>query len=224
MSLPASPRRRPTSRSHRAVVVVALANYLVLALGIPLPAAAPVVKPGSDATPFPCQAHRCGCVSAESCWKSCCCFSHEEKLAWARLNGVTPPAYVIAAAEARPAHTRSPVKKACCSSVPRAGAKSCCSAGPEPKAAVSCCETATHGETAATPAPAAKVAWVSYIDVRRCRGESAPEWCNVPISVGPPPAPALLSTVEVVRPIAAAPALQWPSAVDIPPDPPPRIA
>ena len=36
--------------------------------------------------PFPCQGHRCGCVSAEQCWGHCCCFTPEQRLAWAAAN------------------------------------------------------------------------------------------------------------------------------------------
>lgn len=42
--------------------------------------------------PFPCQDRPCGCGTAEQCWRACCCFSHKEKMDWARRNGVTPPA------------------------------------------------------------------------------------------------------------------------------------
>jgi len=44
--------------------------------------------------PFPCQNCRCGCSSAEQCWTSCCCYSLRERIAWAKKNKVTPPAFV----------------------------------------------------------------------------------------------------------------------------------
>ncbi len=49
--------------------------------------------------PFPCQHRACGCRSATQCWKRCCCFSNAQKLAWARVNDVQPPEYVIQSAE-----------------------------------------------------------------------------------------------------------------------------
>ena len=58
----------------------------------------PAEKDGKE--PFPCQNRPCGCNSAHQCWKQCCCFTHTQKLAWAQAHGVTPPAFVVAAAKA----------------------------------------------------------------------------------------------------------------------------
>jgi hypothetical protein len=72
-------------------------SYAVLALGISLPAAP--LK--STDQPYPCMNHRCGCKSAEECWRNCCCTTLEERLVWARENHVTPPDYALAAARAQ---------------------------------------------------------------------------------------------------------------------------
>ena len=56
--------------------------------------------------PFPCQHRACGCRSAAQCWKSCCCFSNSQKLAWARVHQVQPPEFVVASVE----HTPLPEK------------------------------------------------------------------------------------------------------------------
>jgi hypothetical protein len=77
---------------RRFVAGFSLANYLLLLVGIPLPT--PVSKDSSR--PFPCQHHRCGCASADQCWRHCCCFTREQKLAWARENGVSPPTELLA--------------------------------------------------------------------------------------------------------------------------------
>src|SRR5262249_15950818 len=71
------------------------AAVLVLAqvgatIGFPLP---PAHSAKDQSQPFPCQDHLCGCHNAEECWRDCCCYSPEEKLAWARAHGVEPPAY-----------------------------------------------------------------------------------------------------------------------------------
>jgi hypothetical protein len=68
-----------------------LGNYVFLLAGIPLPL--PVEKDVSR--PFPCQHHQCGCATADQCWRSCCCYSHEEKVAWARAHGVHLPAELL---------------------------------------------------------------------------------------------------------------------------------
>ena len=74
---------------YRLCVTGACLAYLLVALEIPLPAA--VHKDTSQ--PFPCQDHACGCQTAEQCWTNCCCFTPEERWAWARAHNVQPPAY-----------------------------------------------------------------------------------------------------------------------------------
>jgi hypothetical protein len=68
---------------------LALVAYLVTAFGLPLPAH----EPKDRSQPYPCQDHPCGCQSAEQCWRHCCCFTPEEKWAWAEAHGVVPPSY-----------------------------------------------------------------------------------------------------------------------------------
>ena len=72
----------------------------VCALLLPLPVAF-LRTTGSEkdlSQPFPCQNRPCGCQSAEQCWKKCCCFTNEQKVAWAKTNNVKLPAYVLEAA------------------------------------------------------------------------------------------------------------------------------
>ena len=66
----------------------------IATLGIPLPQQ--VMKVITE--PFPCMHCGCGCTDAATCWKECCCFSTEEKLAWAKEHGVQPPAFLAALA------------------------------------------------------------------------------------------------------------------------------
>jgi hypothetical protein len=68
---------------------VVLVAYVAVAIGVPVPAYA-IKDPGYS---FPCQFHTCGCRTAEQCWRRCCCFSPEERFAWARAHHVEPPAY-----------------------------------------------------------------------------------------------------------------------------------
>jgi hypothetical protein len=82
---------------------VALVAYLIAAVGFPIPAAP--LKTGGVA--YPCQNHPCGCQSAEQCWRSCCCFTVEERWAWARANNVEPPAYAARPAQSDPAAPKS---------------------------------------------------------------------------------------------------------------------
>lgn len=93
--------RRANTGNHFSRRHVGLAVQVsVCASFLPLPVAlvSPVEKDSSE--PYPCQRRACGCRPAEQCWKKCCCFANAEKVAWARANGVTPPAYVFEAANA----------------------------------------------------------------------------------------------------------------------------
>lgn len=97
-------------------VVTRLGCLLVMAVGIvpiPLPPENHRSLPGKER--FPCENGTCGCRSADQCWRSCCCKSNVEKLAWARENGVEPPSFVKLAA-----------KKEAAGPVPINSRKSCC--------------------------------------------------------------------------------------------------
>lgn len=59
-----------------------LAGYLCATVGFPLPQR--IIKDSSQ--PFPCQDHACGCQTAEQCLAQCCCYSAEEKQAWAEAH------------------------------------------------------------------------------------------------------------------------------------------
>ena len=64
---------------------------------------------------FPCENRPCGCRSAAQCWKECCCFSNAQKIAWAKSNNVTTPAFVAVAA-ARESQLRNLTTNTCCKS------------------------------------------------------------------------------------------------------------
>jgi len=72
-----------------------LVAYIVVAAGVPLPSAS---RPAKSGERYPCEACRCGCDSAEHCWRNCCCHTLAERLAWAENNGVKPPDFALEAA------------------------------------------------------------------------------------------------------------------------------
>jgi hypothetical protein len=82
---------------RRCLCALLLLAYVLTAAGIPLPLARPA---GESGEAFPCAMNRCGCDSAERCWRSCCCHTLAERMAWARRNGVRPPAFAVAQARA----------------------------------------------------------------------------------------------------------------------------
>jgi hypothetical protein len=86
-----------TMFGRRCVSAVLLAAYVVTAAGVPLPLGG---KRQAGDESYPCANCRCGCSSAEQCWRSCCCHTLAERFAWAREHQVRPPEYAIAAAQA----------------------------------------------------------------------------------------------------------------------------
>ena len=68
-------------------------------------------NPKDQSVPFPCQNRPCGCRSADSCLKKCCCFTAAQKVAWAKstIGSQTPkmlPHATTAAANAPKPNTR----------------------------------------------------------------------------------------------------------------------
>jgi len=126
--LPAA-MRLPTmflSRHHRypklsgCVAIGLVLNWLVLALGVPLP----TWQAKDRSRPFPCMDSVCGCHTAEKCWQSCCCHTNAEKLVWAKRHGVVPPNYVVAAAQQEAVADNQSVAS-CCSKDSKSSVSSC---------------------------------------------------------------------------------------------------
>ncbi len=81
----------------------------IATLGIPLPQSE--LKDTSE--PYPCMNCGCGCANADMCWRECCCFSTEQKLAWAKENGVRPPAFLVTQASNRACSRNEMSEKSC---------------------------------------------------------------------------------------------------------------
>ncbi len=128
---------------------LALLGQLIAVIGLPLPRAS--AKDLSK--PFPCMHRACGCLSAADCWKSCCCFSAGERVAWAREHEVEPPAALVEEA-AREA--------VCCH-----GTGQCCSHGG------GCTEHKTKPTQKPSPGKtnsASPIRWLLVIQANRCKG------------------------------------------------------
>jgi hypothetical protein len=203
-------RRRNTfgrPLGHRLVAGLTLAAYLAAAVGFPLPARARI-KAGQ---PFPCQNNPCGCQSAEQCWRSCCCYTVEERWAWARANHVEPPAYA-----AKPSgdgwRTVRLRDHACCAA--HHSGCACCAGG---KGAPTCC----HKKPKAAPdLSRTGVRMVLGLTSQKCQGSA-----NLWVSTG--------AVLPVAPPLACQPFLTpqgWLASANVhrvdalapPPDPPPR--
>jgi hypothetical protein len=164
------PRRRSSWRlcARRLSAGLAFIAYLLTCFGLPLPAV--VAKDQSE--PYPCMDHPCGCLSAEQCWRHCCCFTPEEKFAWAQAHDVAPPPY----AEQPTGHSRSPRCTSCRTCASRAS--STC-----PDAHASCrkhyqagCQQAAEQAPGQSASPTAKPTgrhWVLGMTALGCRGSGA---------------------------------------------------
>jgi hypothetical protein len=152
-------KRRARRATRCAWLLWSLAMVYGLAcLGMPLRAPVATSVPASKdrSQPFPCMDRPCGCQTAEQCWRDCCCFTPQQRAAWAQRHGVAgaiagidPPPERAAAARQRVGH---PHRRAAGHCVASGGTSDspCCNA---PRA--SCCSTldpssATH-ENASPP-------------------------------------------------------------------------
>jgi len=85
--------RKNNSIARKAVALLVLCG--VLFATAPIPIGWKPQKNTASSEPFPCQDCHCGCLTPEQCWTSCCCYSPEERLAWATEHGVEPPSYAV---------------------------------------------------------------------------------------------------------------------------------
>ena len=112
-------------RCHRWTAAFACLTIVIGAIGVPMPVRSAKVSAGR----YPCENSPCGCADAATCWRDCCCKTNRQKLAWAAKNGVTPPAFVMAAANREAPTTRTccaKSKPACCQTAGQS-ARPCCS-------------------------------------------------------------------------------------------------
>lgn len=239
-------------RRRRWVTGIALGLYALVASGLPLPLGMASLQGRSDpvgerllaakdrARPFPCRDKPCGCVSADQCFKKCCCHTPAQLLAWARRNDLEPA--VIAALEQRAA-TEAPAATivsaaACCTTSAISAQATCCTAdapAAPSNVVTDCCSTgrspaapgAARVTVADDPEPHASGEPLSRRTVvlktmLACGGIVA-EWFSIG---GAPPPPAVVA-VAVVSPPAV-------TLVDhdeslrprhvVPDVPPPRVA
>jgi hypothetical protein len=214
------------SLPRRLCAGITLLAYLTAALGLPLPVSAARSKKGG--VPFPCQDNPCGCQSAEECWRGCCCFTAEERWAWARAHGITPPPYAEKPAPKPRRTTRShhnckhKSNCSCCSTKhpsrrPAAPRRSCRNS---PNQSGGCPHCTHHSEPCCQHVHPTGPTWLLGIAAQKCRGENV-LWASTGIVLPlPPPSwtPHLLPAGWL--PLISSSAMTLPVT---PPDPPPRL-
>jgi hypothetical protein len=157
------------------IVTLTLVSHLMATFGFPLPASG--LRKPTDGVPYPCQSRPCGCLSSEQCWSGdCCCFTLEEKLAWAEANGIEPPEHVYQLVKAPKSPAATLTAKPCCSEIEPVSAPSqkalreCCEVS---EAAMSCCgeKWTPHDETRAGNSQSAS-------DCPHCRSQTPTKCCE----------------------------------------------
>lgn len=184
--------------------------YLFAALEMPLP----VFVHKISSQPFPCQDHACGCQTAEQCWSHCCCFTPEERWAWAREHNVEPPAYAekpnsrSLTVAAQPASTGwNTVKLRDRDRDGGAATKNCCCA----------CEPVTP----AKEKPSTTGRWITMMTAWRCQGYST-VWLSTGAVLPVPPLTLPLEDAPPAR--VCLPSERADVIPSTPPDPPPRLS
>ncbi|QDT99381.1 hypothetical protein [Gimesia aquarii] len=205
----------------RNVSVRRLVSLLVLfalcASFVPLPTNSKSPLKKDLSTPYPCQNRPCGCRSAEQCWKSCCCFSNREKVAWSKANRVTPPTYVIAAAKQEATESVCQTE-GCCTKQKKSSqqeivvssSENCCTSSDEPEKTTSFEVSAEENETF----------FVIGVFAQKCQGQG-PFWNSLPWAILPE-VQAMVSYSDLVvwtRPTSTT----APRSAAEPPEPPPRL-
>jgi hypothetical protein len=186
---------RPTARRlpRIAVLAVLVVGQLAPSVGWPAPRG-PAKETGR---PFPCQDRPCGCQSADDCWRSCCCFTAAERVAWAEENGVEVPDSLRAEA---------------------AGGPSCCGGDCCGSADCPLCSAKKKAAAAAKAKPTGR--WTVGAFARSCRADGA-DWLHGPPTLRPAP-PVRWS---VARPLVdrVTTGADRPATIPFfPPTPPPR--
>lgn len=117
--------KQPLSVVRGGLVAAAALAIVVGAIGVPLPTG----RPKDRTVAFPCMDRACGCHDAADCKEHCCCFSSEEKLAWAAEHGVDAKPFVAGeeiirlSAKAKASRAATNTNRSCC----QKQAASCCS-------------------------------------------------------------------------------------------------
>lgn len=198
---------------HRLSVAGTFLAYLIATLGLPLPAPA---VPKDTSQPFPCQDHPCGCQTAEQCWRRCCCFTPEERWAWARAHQVEPPAYAEKPAE----QGWSTVKlrdKDKAKAAP--AAKSCCATHQGRSA---CCQPDSNRPAKQSTPEKNPVRWITGMASWHCQGGPT-LWVGVGAVVPVPPPLSWSPDWPLTSRVPLMNAIAW-DVPQNPPAPPPRPA
>lgn len=160
----------------RAVVFCAAVMYFVMVSGMAIPTSESI----DWSEPFPCMHCRCGCKTARQCWTNCCCHSLQERLAWAKANGIKPPSYVVIPKEVSIAEKKPAKCRHCCAArhvsdksllAERTRQATTCKTGAASRVALSLGNTPDHPRPPAVP-PKTVPGSVIFLRAMECHGQS----------------------------------------------------
>ena len=150
-----------TSRAARLIVFALLGCMVAGIIGLPAP---PPIKEISGTELFPCMDSPCGCKTAAQCWDKCCCHNDAQKIAWARAQGVIPPAFVVARfqSEQKQSAIVANPRSSSCAQEPGGNSQSsgCCSKN----------RTEIEKQCVTKPASTYRSRVVLWRSLQRCRG------------------------------------------------------
>lgn len=164
--------RRP-SKQHLLLMVL-LAGFIAALVPVPFT----LTSPGQSkdrSEPFPCQDRPCACRSAAQCRKTCCCFTPQQKMAWAKrrgLNSFDVP-QTLATAQSRPISSSASLK--CCSMAKSTPSSAAIRKSSQP---ASCAATESD-------APPSRSKIVLSFAAQKCQGVEQ-SLCGLPIFLIPP--------------------------------------
>ena len=193
-------RFRIARTGRRVMVTLSVIALLGSVVGVPAP-----LRSSDDAqVDFPCRNRPCACATAEQCWRgACCCFTMEEKFAWAIANGVRVPSYAGVPLEGTKTRPTT-----------RAGADRESSAHGQ-----GCCPSRTAKREKRPPSPRKLVIGLFAL---RCQGQSGA--LLVLQNLYPPPLPVLSARDRLPCGSVASVTFHSTRILRCPPVPPPRIS
>ena len=231
-------RQRRSHDSRLRVLVVALTLFChgLVTFGFPLPALSK--KTAETSYPFPCQSRPCGCSTSEECWKGdCCCFTLEEKLAWADAHDIQPPAHVRALVASRTAQKHEVKRKSCCCAAegptgqPESGQAISSSGKNSGELCADVNDVCDHHDSggrsreqdASEPTSRVAVRWIIGLSAQKCRGEGPAGLIPMDLSTADETAAIAFVDAPVVESISTGSDRAAPRPIS-PPIPPPRIS
>jgi hypothetical protein len=165
-----------------------------------------------SSTPFPCKDLPCGCRTAAKCWAgACCCYTMQQKIAWAAEHGIIPPDHAIRIAaeemaqEHNAADNQTDSIESCCSKKePSLSTVDRCRDGENAELIEACClakhthEKSHHeqadrrsgpvefGTGSKTPTQHG-VNWVAGLFAQKCQGQGFDGLGHLNIGIAPSP-------------------------------------